>query len=212
MRWDIQVFELPPIGTNCYVLTDSVTGQAVVFDAPMTAWQVVEEELAGRQIKLVALCLTHGHWDHTLDAPLFNQAGIPVYGHVGDKFFFESPEFQSAFMLPGLDPKPIVIDVWLKSEETIEIGGFTFEVRLVPGHSSGSVLFYHAESGWAISGDAIFCGSVGRTDFPGCSFQVLEKSIRERIYTLPDTTVLFPGHGPSTDVESEKRENPYVRG
>jgi glyoxylase-like metal-dependent hydrolase (beta-lactamase superfamily II) len=84
-------------------------------------------------------------------------------------------------------------------------------VRHVPGHSQGSLLFWFKEDAFAISGDAVFSGSIGRTDFPGCSFEQLEHSIRTQIYTLPDATVLYPGHGPATSVGAEASGNPFVR-
>jgi glyoxylase-like metal-dependent hydrolase (beta-lactamase superfamily II) len=90
--------------------------------------------------------------------------------------------------------------------------GAEFEVRHVPGHCAGNILFYLRAGGLAFVGDALFARSVGRTDLPGGSFEVLERSIRTQLYTLPDETIVYPGHGPATTVGAEKAGNPYVNG
>lgn len=205
------IFELPPIGTNAYLLTDRERGEAVLFDAPQNAWQSVEPVLKAHQCRLVALILTHGHWDHIIDVPRFNEAGVPVWAHDGDRALIETPDFQAPFAPPQLALGPNAIDRILPGEDRIEILGRSMELRHVPGHSAGSLLFWFAEEKIAVTGDPIFAGSIGRTDLPGGSFALLEQSIRNQIYTLPDETVLLPGHGPHTTVGDEKRSNPFVR-
>ena len=118
----------------------------------------------------------------------------------------------SAFAMPGMNLNPIEIDHWVGEGDEVEILGRHAEVRHVPGHCPGNVLFYLKEEKIALVGDAIFAGSIGRTDLPGGDFEVLEKAIRERIYTLPDDVVLLPGHGPTTTVAREKTTNPLVPG
>jgi hydroxyacylglutathione hydrolase len=104
------------------------------------------------------------------------------------------------------------VDEFVQEGQTLQLLNQQVEVRHVPGHSPGSVLFYFRDFGFAVSGDAIFAGGIGRTDFPGCCRELLEASIVEQIYTLPDETVLLPGHGPRTTVGQEKKTNPFVRG
>jgi glyoxylase-like metal-dependent hydrolase (beta-lactamase superfamily II) len=102
-------------------------------------------------------------------------------------------------------------DATFPDQSVLEFAGLRLRALHVPGHSPGSCAFHHAESGTLFGGDALFAGSVGRTDFPGCSFEQLEKSIRTRMYTLPDATRVLPGHGPATTVGREKASNPFVR-
>jgi hydroxyacylglutathione hydrolase len=124
----------------------------------------------------------------------------------------EQPEVMERFMGERMNLEPIHVDTWIKQGDGFDALGTRVEVRHVPGHCPGNVLFYFPRYGFTIVGDALFNGSIGRTDLPGGSFEQLEKSIREQIYTLPATTVVFPGHGPKTTVGDEKATNPYVKG
>ncbi len=208
---EARVFELPPIATNAYLLMATETGEAVLFDAPMSAWETVKPELEKHGCRLTALLLTHGHWDHIVDTATIARTGVPVYGHQGDQELFENPSRMGGFMVPGLQVEACKIDHFLDDGGTLSLLGETVEVRHVPGHSDGSILFYLKSFNLAISGDAIFAGGVGRTDFPGCSAEILYTSIREKIYSLPDDTDLCPGHGPQTTPGHEKQSNPFVR-
>jgi glyoxylase-like metal-dependent hydrolase (beta-lactamase superfamily II) len=125
--------------------------------------------------------------------------------------FYAEPQTMAAFAIPGMAMRPVEVDQWVGDGDIIEILGRRVEVRAVPGHSAGSVLYWFCDDGFAVSGDALFKGSIGRTDFPGCSFEQLEGSIRQRIYTLPDATVIYPGHGPATTVAEEAVSNPFVQ-
>jgi glyoxylase-like metal-dependent hydrolase (beta-lactamase superfamily II) len=122
----------------------------------------------------------------------------------------ETPEIMEGYMGQRLGLKGVKIDAWIGHGDRLKVLGRDFEVRHTPGHCPGNVLFYQAESRAAFVGDTLFAGGIGRTDFPGCSFEQLEQSIREQIYTLPDNVVVFPGHGPRTTVGAEKETNPYV--
>lgn len=207
---DIRIFELPPLATNAYLLTNVDTREAVLVDAPLTAAQVVDEALAESGATLKALLLTHAHWDHILDAPPLAARGLPVYGHEGDRPLFLDPEQMATYALPGIDWQPVEVTHWLEHGEELSLCGWTFTIRHAPGHSPGSILFYESSQGVCFSGDVVFSGSIGRYDFPGGDFATLEQSIREQVYTLPDNTVLHPGHGPRTTVERERRSNPFV--
>ncbi|MGB0372428.1 MAG: MBL fold metallo-hydrolase [Opitutales bacterium] len=208
---EFKVFELGPIGTNAIVAYDLGLGKALVFDAPGGAFDTISRFVQEKDLEIEALLLTHGHWDHMLDAYLFKTAGIPVLAHQDDQYLLENPEAMASFSLPGLSFNPVEVDKWVMPGDTIELLGQNWEVRHVPGHCPGSILFYHPDSQTAIVGDAIFAGSVGRTDLPGGDFSVLERSIRTQVYTLPEATVLYPGHGPETSVHVEKATNPFVR-
>ena len=204
--------ELPPIGTNAYLVRNPETGQAVLIDAPQTAFERVQARLAETGDELVALLMTHGHWDHTLDGHLFNEAGVGVMGHQADESFYTEPEQMAYYSMPGLEMKPMQIDGWLEEGDELELLGEIVEVRHVPGHCPGSILFWFKNQGVAFVGDAIFNKSIGRTDLPGGSLEDLTDSIRGSIYTLPEETVLFPGHGPHTTVADEMKSNPYIKG
>jgi glyoxylase-like metal-dependent hydrolase (beta-lactamase superfamily II) len=208
---EIETYELPPIGTNAYLVRNAETKEAVLIDAPLEAFSTVKASLEKAGSKLVALLMTHGHWDHMLDGWQFEDAGIPIYGHIEDKPFYETPEVMASYAMPGIEFKPMAINHWLDAGEVIELLGTRIAVRHVPGHCPGSLLFWLEAEGVAFVGDAIFAGSIGRTDLPRGSFAELEASIRRDIYSLPPKTILCPGHGPTTTVEREMATNPHVR-
>ncbi|HLP06550.1 MAG TPA: MBL fold metallo-hydrolase [Opitutaceae bacterium] len=209
---EIQALSAGPIGTNAYLLTDAARSEAVLVDAPHDVWPEVQQLLRKNGCKLVALLVTHGHWDHTGDAARVQRTGVPLYAHEEDRLFIETPEVMEMFAIPGLRLEAAKIDRAVQQGDTFELLGETVEVRHVPGHCPGNVLFYFQKTGAAFVGDAIFAGSIGRTDLPRGGFEMLERSIKTQIYTLPEDTALYPGHGPETDVATEKATNPYVRG
>ncbi len=206
-----------PFSTNCYLITDDATKSCVVIDAPPGSGAPVLAALERRGLRAESLLLTHGHWDHMSDAHLFQKAGAKVYAHKDDRFIIEqvdlvAPKYKA--MVPGLPDSaftPCKVDVWLEDGDAVSAIGFTFEVRHVPGHCPGSLLFHCVSEKIAFVGDAIFAGSVGRTDLPGGDWNTLLKSIREKIYTLPADTALLPGHGDETSVGEEIESNPYAR-
>lgn len=215
----IHVLPAGPIQTNAYLLTAPERGEAVLIDAPGAIWAEIEPLLADTKCKLTELWLTHGHWDHMQGgAEVVSQTGAKVRAHADDRILIETPEVMKHFMGEDLGLKPVKVDMWVGQGDKFAALGVEVEVRHVPGHCPGNVLFYFAgnknakAAGAAFVGDALFASSVGRTDLPGGSFEQLERSIREQIYTLPDETIVFPGHGPRTSVGNEKQTNPYVQG
>lgn len=208
---NLHVLPAGPILTNAYLLTDSLSGEALLIDAPEGIWAKVEPILRASGAKLGRLWLTHGHWDHTQGAAeVVRETGAKVFAHVGDKPLIETPEVMKPLLPPEIVVEPVKVDRWLADGESMEAFGETIGVRHVPGHSPGSLLFHFPKSGSAFGGDALFRGNVGRTDLPGGDFRQLEGSIRSRFYTLPDQTRVFPGHGGPTTVGDEKAHNPYV--
>jgi len=144
------------------------------------------------------------------DAAACQVTGAQVYAHADDREWIENPMRQADFLVEGIELAPARVDHFLTHGQILEIAGFNFEVRHVPGHAPGNVLFYSTEMKAAFVGDVIFAGSVGRADLPGGDWDVLEQSIRTQVYTLPDDTVIYPGHGPKTTVARERKSNPYV--
>ncbi len=209
----VNLYVLPagPIQTNAYLLTAPERGEAVLIDAPGEVWPMVEPLLRAEKCRLVELWITHGHWDHTQGAAeVVRRTGASVRAHPADRALVETPDVMEHFMGMQLNLEPVHVDHWLESHQSLEALGTRIEVRHVPGHCPGNVLFYFSAAGVAFVGDALFAGSIGRTDLPGGSFEILEDSIRKQIYTLPDSTVVYPGHGGETTVGDEKSTNPYV--
>lgn len=207
----IESQELPPIGTNAIALIEPQRKECVIIDAPLDAYQWATQLAERHGCQITALILTHGHWDHILDGHKFAQAGIPTYGHADDALMFESPSRMASYAIPGLELQPVPIDHWIRGGDCLELLGEQLEIRHVPGHCPGNVLVYLASQQAAIVGDVIFAGSVGRYDLPGGDFSVLKNSIKTQVYTLPEATTIYPGHGSVTSVAQEKRSNPFVR-
>lgn len=210
----MQLHVLPAglIQTNAYLLVAPERGEAVLIDAPGDVWADVEPILKSAQARLTELWITHGHWDHTQGgAEVVAATGAKVRAHRADQVLIETPEVMEVFLGRGISLTPIKVDTWIDQGSRWSSLGLEVEVRHVPGHCPGNVLFYLSEARAAFVGDALFAGSVGRTDLPGGSSDTLFAAIRSQIYTLPDVTTVYPGHGPATTVGTEKKSNPYVK-
>ncbi|MGE5248698.1 MAG: MBL fold metallo-hydrolase [Bacteroidota bacterium] len=201
---------LGPADTNAYLVADSETQDAAVID-PSWDGELILEEARKRGWRIAHLWYTHAHFDHIGGAGAIADALNPlplVALHPNDHVLWRAGGGGAMFGFP-IDPGPEpTIDLF--QGQILRLGDIRFEVRFTPGHTPGHCVFYVADAGVCFSGDLIFAGSVGRTDFPGGSFEALEKSVREQIYTLPDETRLLSGHGPETTVVREKRSNPFV--
>ena len=207
----IHVLPSGPIQTNGYLLTDAQLGEAVLVDAPGGILEKIEPLLAKERCVLKEVWLTHGHWDHTQDtARVKRTLGARVLAHRADQRLIETPEIMEEFMGARMGLEGVAVDAWVEQGDKLTALGRTFEVRHVPGHCPGNVLFYSAAAKAAFVGDALFNRGVGRWDLPGGSLEILIQSIRRQIYTLPDETIVFSGHGPRTTVGEEKTGNPYV--
>lgn len=208
---NLHVLPSGPIYTNAYLLTEPGVGDAVLVDTPGGIWPQVEPLLAQERCRLREIWITHGHWDHTLGgAEVVAATQARVRAHRDDQLLIEQPELMEMFMIPGDRLGPMKIDEFVAQGQRWTILGQTVEVRHVPGHCPGNVLFYLAAAKMAFVGDALFHSGVGRTDLPGGSMEVLERSIRDQIFTLPEETVVYPGHGPETTVGAERETNPFV--
>jgi glyoxylase-like metal-dependent hydrolase (beta-lactamase superfamily II) len=208
---NVHVLPAGPIETNAYLLTEPATGEAILIDAPDGVWAPVERLLRAENCRLVGLWLTHGHWDHTQGAAeVVRRTGARVLAHRDGRRLIETPEVMRALLMPGLVVEPAKVDQWIDDGQTMDALGESVRVGHVPGHCPGSLMFYFPRLGAAFVGDALFRGGVGRTDLPGGDFAELERSIRSRIYTLPESTTVYSGHGEPTSVGEEKAHNPYV--
>jgi hydroxyacylglutathione hydrolase len=202
----VDQLSLGPMGTNCYVVrADATAGEAVVVDPSGDATEL-RLTLARLGTRCAGILVTHGHWDHLLGvADLAEGTGVPVHMAEGERMLLENP---GDFTPPGVALRPYTPDVLLSGGETLDLAGIEFEVLSVPGHSPAH-LAYHAE-GCLFSGDVLFAGSVGRTDFPGSDWETLVASIGMLVDTLPADTVVYPGHGPITTLGAELAQNPFL--
>jgi len=205
------ILDIHPVGmiqANCYILGDEKTREAVVID-PGGDTPVLLRTLQSRELKPVAILATHGHFDHVEGlASLKRATGAPIHVHKGDLGLIQGMTSQALLFGVRVEAAPPP-DVFLEDGDTVSFGSYTLEVIHTPGHSLGSICYKLDKS--VFVGDLLFAGSIGRTDLQGGDYDTLIRSVRQRIFTLPDETVVYPGHGPSTTVGVEKRTNPFFR-
>jgi len=195
---------------NCYLVADRDAGEVILVD-PGEEADLFLARIESEQLALSAVWLTHAHLDHVLGvAEIKERTGVPVWLHPADRPLYDHVPAQAATLVGMQVPAPPPPDHEIVPGHALSVGTCAFDVRYVPGHSPGSVAF--VGEGMAFVGDAVFAGSVGRVDLPGGDGPTLIRSIREQILTLPDETVLYPGHGPATTVGRERATNPFLTG
>ena len=206
-----------PVCTNCYLLVNHKTGELLVVD-PGDQAQLIEKQIEKTGAKPVAILLTHGHFDHiggceelkaAADAYAGEHGENPVKIYAGEaekKFLLDTKSNLSKDM--GR-PVTVTADVYLKDGEELDLDGIRIQVLATPGHTAGGISYYFPEGGFLICGDTLFQESVGRTDFPTGSMSTLVRSVKEKLFTLPEETVVYPGHGDSTTIGHEKKYNPF---
>ncbi len=195
-------------GTNCYLIYKE-DSKEVIFVDPADKGAQIYEKLAAKGFQVKAILLTHGHFDHILGCKELKElSGAPVYALQEENVLCED----AANNLSAQFGKPctIVPDCYLKDGEVLTLAGMSLEVIATPGHTIGSCCFYFEEGKLLVSGDTLFQESVGRTDFVTGSQSQLVRSIKEKLFVLPNDTQVFPGHGDSTTIEHEKTYNPFV--
>ncbi len=201
-----------PVQENTYVLFNA-QGDCCIID-PGSYFpeerEILRSFIEDSGLRPLLLLNTHCHLDHVFGNKfVYDTWGLPLHMHKNeDQMLDFAPQSGLMWQLPfdGYEGPRVYLD----EGEKMAIGDDILEVLFTPGHSPGSISFYHREGGFVISGDVIFRGSIGRTDLPGGNFEALVESIRSRIFILPDETLLYSGHGPETTVGVEKRENPFV--
>ena len=190
--------------TNCYLVSCPETGEGIVID-PGAEGKRILHEIKKRGLKIVALVNTHGHIDHTgANGRLKEALRVPLYFPEKDLDCYLNP----GFGLGVLFGKPVPPDVLLKEGDKISFGRASLVVLETPGHTAGGISLYG--SGAVFTGDALFAGSIGRTDLAGGSYELLMESITGKLMTLPPQTLVYPGHGPATTIEEEARSNPFL--
>jgi glyoxylase-like metal-dependent hydrolase (beta-lactamase superfamily II) len=209
-RLRVAVVPVTPFQQNCSVLWDPATMRGAVVD-PGGDLDAVLDVVAREGITLEKILLTHAHVDHAgATAELKRRSGVPIEGpHEGDRFWIEGLQEQ-ARMFGIKSEGAFEPDRWLVDGDRVTVGSLELEVRHCPGHTPGHVVFYHAPSRFAVVGDVLFQGSIGRTDFPGGDHATLIRSIRGKLFPLGDDVRFLPGHGPLSSFGDERRVNPYV--
>ena len=208
----IHIFTLGPFGTNCHVVQVPGDDRCWIVDAGFEPEELIEH-VRSAGLKPQKLLLTHAHIDHIAGVTDVLRAfpKTPVAIHQAEAAWLSDPHLNlsAGYGLPITCHGP---DEILAEGTDLDLAGTTWRVLHTPGHSPGSITLVHEPSRQAIVGDALFNGSIGRTDFPGCSFEELAESIRTKLYTLDPQTRIFPGHGPPTTIGHERRTNPFVKG
>jgi glyoxylase-like metal-dependent hydrolase (beta-lactamase superfamily II) len=198
--------------TNCYVLRSIEQAEdCLIIDPGLEAAELIDF-LQENKLNPVAVLLTHGHIDHIAGLVELreNYPDVKVYIHKLDAEMLDQPFLNlSAMTGMAFDTEPA--DFYLEENSQIELAGIKLQVLHTPGHTPGGICLYSQEDGLAFVGDTLFAGSVGRTDFPNGSMTQLIKGIKQKLFTLPDKTKVYPGHGPATSIASEKAHNPFVQ-
>ncbi|TXH21944.1 MAG: MBL fold metallo-hydrolase [Chitinophagaceae bacterium] len=210
----IKQFTFNPFQENTYIVYNGHQ-QAAIVD-PGCSTENERKQLTAfiekNDLKPVLLLNTHCHIDHVLgNAFVSEKWGLALHIHPNEKFVLDhAPMFGEMYGI-AMDAYTGPI-VYLNEGSTIHIGGDVLDILFTPGHSPGSVSFYSENDGFVLSGDALFSGSIGRTDLPGGNYDTLIEAIKTQLYSLPDATKVYSGHGGGTSIGYEKRNNPFVQG
>ncbi len=198
------------LGCNCSVIADEISREAIVIDPGDEVSKIIAI-LERNQLSVKMIVITHAHIDHIGGAEKLRAAtGAPVYMHEADKMLSDRLDMQAGWL--GVEtPKDPGIDRPAHEGDIIRAGSVEAHVLHTPGHTPGSISLYLPLESRLIAGDTLFEGSIGRTDLPGGDTAQIGRSIRGKLYTLPEETIVFPGHGGTTSIGREKRDNPFVR-
>lgn len=193
--------------TNTYFVYREGSQDAVVID-PADYGEHIFESLQKNGFRVAAILLTHGHFDHIWGCEKLRAlSGVKVYANEAEKDLLG--DAKKNISAQAGRACTLNADEYLKDGDVLEIAGITFQMIATPGHTPGGCCYYMEEAGMLICGDTLFEESVGRTDFPGGSMSTLVRSIKEKLFTLPESTKCYPGHGGSTTIGYEKENNPF---
>jgi glyoxylase-like metal-dependent hydrolase (beta-lactamase superfamily II) len=205
------IIVVTPFQQNCTLLWCERTKRAAVID-PGGDLPLIREAIAEAGVTVEKICLTHGHIDHAGGAAELKELlGVPVEGpHRADRFLLEHlVDTAASFGIDGV--RNVTPDRWVEEGEQIRVGDITLEVLHCPGHSPGSVVYFNAAQRFAIVGDVLFRGSIGRTDLPGGDYDTLISSITDKLLPLGDDVAFICGHGPDSQIGVERMTNPFLR-
>lgn len=208
----VRQFEVGNFSICSYMVADEQAKEGLFID-PSAGHSILLKEAAVHGLKIKYIINTHSHIDHTMgNREMVRRTGAKVIVHEADaQGLLETPE-NVLEMFGAEDPPPA--DILVKDGELIQVGDVALQVLHTPGHTPGGMCLY--VDGMVFTGDTLFVGSIGRTDFPGGSYQELEHSVRTRLYTLPADTIVYPGHNygdtPTSTIEYERHNNAFIRG
>lgn len=210
----IAKFGFSLFGINTYVVYDPSSKKCAIIDPGMfdsDEEDAIERFIERNSLEVVAIIDTHLHVDHAVGVQFIKRRyGVPLLAHKADEPLGERIRQQAQMFGIRERVEDVSIDRYLTPGEIIKIGEGELKVIHVPGHSPGSVALYDEKDGFVITGDALFSGSIGRTDLPGGDMATLLRSIKEGLLELPSSTIVYPGHGPATTIGREKASNPYL--
>lgn len=206
----VRTFTGGGFGENAYLAICETSGACVAVDPGSGAPQLVAA-VEAEGLTLEAILLTHAHLDHIEGVHIVRAFGpdLPIWLHPADLGLYQGVQRQAAMFGLSVEPQPEPTHEIVPGE-SIAFGDSSVDVRFTPGHAPGHVVFVSPDDGFTLAGDVVFQGSIGRTDLPGGDYRTLMKSIRDEILTLPDSMVLYPGHGPATTVGFERVGNPFL--
>lgn len=204
------IVPVTPFQQNCTLLWDAGSMRGAVID-PGGDLPAIEGAIAELGITIEKILLTHGHIDHAGGADdLRATLGVKIEGpHLADRFLLDGLQKQGEAY--GFPAKPVVPDLWLDEGETVNVAGFEFEIFHCPGHSPGSLVFFCRDERFALVGDVVFQGSIGRTDFPYGDHDALISAIKTKLLPLGDDITFICGHGPASTFGAERASNPFLR-
>lgn len=206
------IIPVTPFQQNCALVFDEEVKRGAIVDPGGDVPDILKA-IEQSNVKIEKILLTHGHIDHAGGAEELRETlGVQIEGpHVDDLFLLNDlPKSGAKYGM--VDSRSVVPDRWLKDGDEVTIARLKFSILHAPGHSPGSVIFFNDENRFALMGDVLFQGSVGRTDFSYGSQETLLKSIKEKVLPLGDDVVFLPGHGPASQVGVERKTNPFIQG
>ncbi|MBQ9246198.1 MBL fold metallo-hydrolase [bacterium] len=207
---ELTIKQTGPLDVNTYILKDNQSKEAVIIDVG-GSFETIKKELDEQGYKIKYILNTHGHFDHVLGEVEVQQKypDIPIYMHKDDLSHLSRIKEEMGWFGCVNVPDTLKINSFIDENTTLSIGTFPIKVLYTPGHSKGSLSYY--VDGKVFTGDALFYRSIGRTDFYDGDYDTLIHSIKTNLLPLPDDTVVYPGHGPSSTIKNEKTYNTYIK-
>ena len=206
----VEKFVLGSVGTNCYIVVNEGTKECFLVDLATYSQEMVNYiKKSGYQVK--GILLTHGHFDHIMGIEEFiDEIPTTVYAHEEEEEYLKDPVLNFSTVL-GNKEYSVNEVVFLKELQSFRLAGFEIRILHIPGHTPGGCAYYLPEEGVVFTGDTLFSGSVGRTDFPGGDSELLINSIKDKLLVLPEDTGVYPGHVEATTIGREKKMNPFIK-
>jgi hydroxyacylglutathione hydrolase len=206
-----KILPVGPLQCNCSIIGDETTHEAMVID-PGDDIEGILAIIRENKLDVKQIVITHAHIDHVGGAmKLRAQTGAPILLNQNDYALLKMLDVQATWIGVAA-PGEVAIEASIADGQSLQAGSLTANVLHTPGHTEGSVCLYFPAEKLLIAGDTLFARSIGRTDLPGGSYEKIMRSLHDRVMTLPDETVVIPGHGPRTTIGEEREENPFLVG